>query len=82
MAIDQVPAEQRKGLAGMAMMLAAGGNQLAIVAYAYMAITGGSKEGKNIAKQAKEVAKELNENARKLKDFLVEATKGEATTIS
>nr|GEY01501.1 hypothetical protein [Tanacetum cinerariifolium] len=40
---------------------------LAIVAYAYMAISDGSDEGKKVAKQAKEVAKGLNENARKLK---------------
>nr|GEW44013.1 hypothetical protein [Tanacetum cinerariifolium] len=67
MAIDQVPTEQRKALAGIAMMLAAGGNQLALVAYAYISLSGGSEEGKKVAKEAKQVVNELHEHARNLK---------------
>ncbi|GJU24685.1 hypothetical protein Tco_1163306 [Tanacetum coccineum] len=67
MAIDQVPKEHRKELAGWAMMLAAGGNRLALVAYLYMRLSGGSEEGKKVAKEATEIVKGLHEHARNMK---------------
>nr|GEV50989.1 hypothetical protein [Tanacetum cinerariifolium]GEZ29723.1 hypothetical protein [Tanacetum cinerariifolium] len=67
MVIDKVPKEHRKELAGWAMLLAAGGNKLALVAYLYMGLSGGSEEGEKLAKEAKQVVNELHEHARMLK---------------
>ncbi|GJX74287.1 retrotransposon protein, putative, ty1-copia subclass [Tanacetum coccineum] len=66
-AIDKVPKEHRKELAGWAMLLAAGGNKLALVAYLYMRLSGGSEEGKKVAKEATEIVKGLHEHARNMK---------------